>query len=117
MHCVPRLGIFGFLGCSCPTSAPLPLSPHQQLLAAGFSSAPTRHWLVFLGGRGGAGGVSVMLLVGYHCCRLTQQPRTPRDQTIGVPRGTDTISALVLEGGSGFACCIGGENRHLQARV
>lgn len=47
---------------------------------------------------------------GNCCCRLTQKPMTP----IGVPRGTDAISAPALEGGSSRARCIGGENGRLQ---
>lgn len=48
-------------------------------------------------------GVSIRPPVGYRHCRLTQQPGSPCDRTIGVARGTDTVSVSVLEGSSGFA--------------
>lgn len=63
---------------------------------AGFGTAPTRDRLM---GMRRCWGVSVGLLVGCHCCRLAQHAEMPRDCTIGVPRGTDTIPAL--------ACCAG----------
>lgn len=57
--------------------------------------------------------------MGSCCCRA--HPATwdpPRDPPIRVLRGTNTISALPLEGGSGFAYCIGGRKRaFLQAQV
>lgn len=120
MHRMPRLGTIGFVGRSCrpPPRLPCP-SPHiSSCWMLDLAVRQPGTGCCFQGDEEELGGESV-LPMGSCCCRA--HPATwdpPCDPPIRVLRGTNTISALPLEGGSGFAYCIGGRKRaFLQAQV